>query len=658
MDIPLQGRPGIFDARNPTLVSNVDQPYVTGDSVSLLSPADYAAVNPRADGVATASLTGSVTTGDELTLTVFNPLLGNAQFGGHSPTQISKTYTTVGGDTLTTIAEAFAVLFNDDADAQSVGLRADVAGAVITFRWGGPIGNLSIVSSPVDQPSTITVGGTALTNDALNVLFSGPAFAVVANAQETATVGGTVAPGNVTTLTFTNSGVSGLPVTLSYTAVGGDTPASVAAALVALAAANATLQAAEFIIFNNGGLITVRQPGALGNNTVLTDSVQGSVTLTFGNGGNMAGGKGIPGQTSVLITSATTTGQSATTMAANLATAINANPALTALAISGSASGAKITMTVPAALEPVSVTGWINTVAPKATITGSVVAGDVIGLTVTNVAIVGGSASVSYTALTGDTTTSIATGLKNAINASALLIAAGITASSSTNVVTFLYPGAIGQLRFSSTVSPGAETVTLSATPTETLFFGTSGTEVITVGNGATAVVAASVLATVAGTGAAAATVALTFTNAGVTGLPITKTYTCVGTDSATTVAAGLVALINGDATLQAAGISASNVAGAITILQQGAIGNSTVMTTAVSGGGSAAITFTPSNGHLAGGLGVVGGIFSGGTGPIVPSNNFQFERGGSILNFRYGEPQLIDYPLLSRMVSQGMPIV
>lgn len=111
--------------------------------------------------------------------------------------------------------------------------------------------------------------------------------AVVA-ATATATVGGAVAAGNVTTLTFTNAGEAAFPATVSYTALAGDTVNSVAAGLAAAVAANAVLAAASLSASATGAVITVSHNGTIGNGTIITKTVAGAVTVTIS--GQLAGG--------------------------------------------------------------------------------------------------------------------------------------------------------------------------------------------------------------------------------------------------------------------------------------------------------------------------------------------------------------------------------
>src|ERR1700685_2491820 len=171
-NLPPQGTPGIFDPRNPTLVPNFDLSVASANgTVDHVSPASYFVSNPRGDAAATALFGGTVTTGDELTLVVTNNILAGERYGSLQPAEIAHTYTTVSGDTVDTIAEAMADLFNDDPLAQAAGLRCDTSGASVTFRWGGPGGNFAALTADLET-DTIQVGGTHTAGDTLNVLFT------------------------------------------------------------------------------------------------------------------------------------------------------------------------------------------------------------------------------------------------------------------------------------------------------------------------------------------------------------------------------------------------------------------------------------------------------------------------------------------------------
>lgn len=98
----------------------------------------------------------------------------------------------------------------------------------------------------------------------------------------------------------------------------------------------------------------------------------------------------------------------------------------------------------------------------RATIGGTVTTSDVLTITVTDSDLSGGSKSVNYTVVGGDTLTTIATGLKDAINADSDLDGINVKATSSGAVVTII-SGSKNQTSYSKSLSGGAtETITLA----------------------------------------------------------------------------------------------------------------------------------------------------------------------------------------------------
>lgn len=109
----------------------------------------------------------------------------------------------------------------------------------------------------------------------------------------------------------------------------------------------------------------------------------------------------------------------------------------------------------------------LSTSSVTLSIGGIVATGDVVTLTFTNSSFISFPVSITYTALSTDTLSSIATALTNAINANGTLYAAGITASSASAVI------AISQAPPSSV----STTVAFATTGAETGTFNpTSGT--------------------------------------------------------------------------------------------------------------------------------------------------------------------------------------
>jgi hypothetical protein len=116
----------------------------------------------------------------------------------------------------------------------------------------------------------------------------------------------------------------------------------------------------------------------------------------------------------------------------------------------------------------------------------------------------------------------------------------------------------------------------------------TDGTDTAATGVINGAATAASITATLANT-TAADTIELTFTSTAITGSPVNINYTVPASPSPTptTAAAALVALINANAALVAAGIFASNVAGVISIYQPTALSPQATVSRTVTGTGT-----------------------------------------------------------------------
>lgn len=149
--IPLAGRPGVFDSRNPTLVPNFDRPVASGaGTTDSTSPAAFLAANPRVDATVTATIGGTPAAGDTVTLTVTC-----------GQNVITHTYTVVSGDTVTTIAEGLGSLFNTDASANGLGLYTVMGGtslsAELVFHWNGPVGNFAVLTDSLSAGATETV---------------------------------------------------------------------------------------------------------------------------------------------------------------------------------------------------------------------------------------------------------------------------------------------------------------------------------------------------------------------------------------------------------------------------------------------------------------------------------------------------------------------
>ncbi len=521
VNAPISGTPGVFDPRNPTLIPNFDRNVSSGSgSLDHTSPALFLSENPRTDATAEVTIGGTFTAGDVATVRVAHGLLPNGY--------LEKSYTVVGGDTASVVADALAKAFNDDATAMAHGLYADVAAGALTFNWPSVIGNFAVLSGWAEAAALeITIGGTATAADTLNVRFAGGALAA--------------------------------PVTVQATVTGAESTTNMATAVAAAITGNATLAAAGISATSALAVVTIASTVDSGAFTV----------LAWANG-----------------------------------------PAETGTVANMTATG-------------------------TVTIGGTITNADTVSLTFTNAGVAGLPVTVTHTVVGTDTVDTIASALAGLINANATLIAGFITATVASAIITVSEPQAIGN----STVITDAVTGT--------------ATETVTLGNGGHLA---------GGVGAVGNTVALTITNSLLTGSPITKTYTVVAGDNATSVAYGLNGLINTDTVLAAAGYAATNAAGVLSVTWPATAGPTAFSRT------SAVITFT-----LAGGptetatvsgtetetftLNPLTGIFSGGGGPVIAFNNFTYGYNGVLQNYWIGQPYILDVGLVQAMINDGAPI-
>lgn len=106
-----------------------------------------------------------------------------------------------------------------------------------------------------------------------------------------------------------------------------------------------------------------------------------------------------------------------------------------------------------------------------ATIAGTVANGDSQTISIASNLFVGGSLSKTVTAVTSDTVSNVAEKFCNAFNTDAQAQQQGLVATAVLGVITFNWPGPIGNTPvFSRTINSGAETITFApsspATPT------------------------------------------------------------------------------------------------------------------------------------------------------------------------------------------------
>jgi phage tail sheath gpL-like len=169
--IPPQGTAGVIPGRDPTLIPNFDRVAVSGQgSLDHQNPAAFLAANPRVDATVQATVTGTITNLDVVTITATTGLLP----GGAA----SVTYTVVTADTTTTIAEGIANAINTSSVMQSVGIYATLVGTAtpnaVLVRSNGPCGNFLTMSSSVSGAATEII---TWANSGKAAGGSGPVFA-------------------------------------------------------------------------------------------------------------------------------------------------------------------------------------------------------------------------------------------------------------------------------------------------------------------------------------------------------------------------------------------------------------------------------------------------------------------------------------------------
>lgn len=144
------------------------------------------------------------------------------------------------------------------------------------------------------------------------------------------------------------------------------------------------------------------------------------------------------------------------------------------------------------------------------------------------------------------------------------------------------------------------------------------------------------------GTIAAGHTITVTITNPVLPGGQVQVTYVTVSGDTVETVGTGIADAINANGTLRDFGISAqvNLTTGVVTLHHEGPVGNKTTW----SGSSTGAETFVTT-------------ALSGGSGPIVPTQNFTWVAGGVMMAFWYGQPADVPYNTLNDMIAQGAPI-
>jgi RHS repeat-associated protein len=151
-----------------------------------------------------ATIGGSPTVGDTLTVTVYDSLLS----GG----QESITYTVLTGGTLTSIATGLSSAVNADTHLQAIGVTAASSAAVISMHSASP--NITTYSPSTNSGATETIS-----------------LGTHQNALTNTSIVGTATAGDVLTITVNDPALSGGQESVSYTVQSGDGLANIASGL-------------------------------------------------------------------------------------------------------------------------------------------------------------------------------------------------------------------------------------------------------------------------------------------------------------------------------------------------------------------------------------------------------------------------------------------
>ncbi|HEY9772240.1 MAG TPA: hypothetical protein V6C81_00365, partial [Planktothrix sp.] len=381
------------------------------------------------------------------------------------------------------------------------------------------------------------------------------------NGTQTAVVAGTVTSGNVLTIAVFDAGLTGGTQSVSYTVVSGDTTTSIATGLKTAITGNSSLSGIGVTATSSWNVLNIKSTSQ--NLTTYSSSLSASATETL----TLAPSTGVLAANYNNVNALVSTLPGGATTFQGLT-----NKAVKSASVSSEV--VKINQVTSPITYGTSIDGsygeslTVNTnVNGNATITVSapygITTGDDFSITVYNASLANGQESISYVAASGDSETSVASGLKIAFNADTKLQAIGLTSSSSGSVLTTT-----------------ASTATLSAAKT--------GTVMITLGTA----IGANVLATIGGAPASGNTVSVTVHFSGLSGGTETATYTCATGDTIVTTAAGLAGKINTDSKFQSLGITATNGANGILAFSESFLAQPTL----VSGANTANVSATDGN--------------------------------------------------------------
>ena len=466
-----------------------------------------------------ALISGTKTTGDVLTLGVNDVGLS----GGAS----TVSYTVLSSDTLATITTGLAAAVNASSTLQAIGVSASASSTTLTLKSNSP--NVTRYNQGTNSGATETI-----------------LVGLNPNGTEPIAIGGTKTTGNVLTVVVTDAGLTSGPESVAYTVQSADTLSTIATGIAAAINADTNLQAIGVTATAVSTVVNVKSVSTNATTYSQLRSSGATETLTLAPGANLtgdsfntmnelvarsaAGPVAFAGETNKPVKSASI--QSSTI-------AISGPQDFKVNTYSGATAGSGPFIS-PA-----------NTFATSATTKGSQLYyyGIASGVTITpglqwsvvvaNPDLPNGQVTATYTSITGDTITSVGTGIANAVSSNSALQAAGLSAVSGYDPVTTQYYVTVNQ-----------------AVPTYTAATNSGATETVSTGQSATP----NTTMIVSGTITAGDTVSLTAHYPALPSGQTTVTYTVLSGDTVKSIAAGVAALFNANSNAQALDLTATNL--------------------------------------------------------------------------------------------------
>ncbi|CAN5677704.1 hypothetical protein BH10CYA1_BH10CYA1_65080 [soil metagenome] len=300
-----------------------------------------------------------------------------------------------------------AAAVNANTNLQNNGITATSSAAVVTLQSKSP--NLTSYRQSFNSTAT----------ESMLIAPEKFGWQVVA-------IGGTKTTGNIVTVTVFDIGLASGSKVINYTVLAADTLTTIATNLAAAINADATLSALGITATASSTVVSLKSLSPNLTTYVTSKSSGATETLSLGIGigimqstyNNVNELKSIAGGGSTFFKGDT----DKPVPSASLATPVlDVRSSLPTVATSFSArSNRTATETLTIVYTPGQ---WIWGPMYSLTVGGTVTVGDTLSLTISDVRLQSGSETVSYTTKSGDTTTTIATGLSNAIAQNAALAA-------------------------------------------------------------------------------------------------------------------------------------------------------------------------------------------------------------------------------------------